>query len=112
MPWWPTNNAMVPRREISQEICFFPYSEESEVDENRRTFGLVVGPTGTGKTEIVRNLCNRYSHGVIYHDVREPKAFSSGLTKSVAMKISPSSVFDLTFLPTISCIISYPTVRN
>ena len=63
----PTNNAMVPRREISKEILdlFFPYSEECEVDENRQTFRFVVGPTGTGKTEIVKYLCNKYPRGIL-----------------------------------------------
>ena len=83
---------MIRREGISEELVdlFFP-----RAGKLRRKFGLIVGPTGTGKTVLVTNLCNSYPEGVLYYEVREPKALATGLARAVSMKIAPSNVFDL-----------------
>lgn len=88
----PVGAEWIPREEISKELVdlFFPKGGEL-----RRTFGLIVGPTGTGKTVLVSDLCNQYPEGVLFYEVREPKTFASGLARAVSMKISPSNVIDL-----------------
>ena len=87
---------MVPRKKTSRELIdlFFPRLSLEE-DQEVRTFGLIVGPTGTGKTAVVTNLCNIYPKGVLYFEITEPKTFSTGLAKSLAMKIAPPNIFDL-----------------
>lgn len=79
-------NLMLQHREdFSEEIVnlFFPqqYSEDPEEDpqltRSRARFGLIVGPTGTGKTILVTDLCNRFSKGVIYFQVCEPTVFTN-----------------------------------
>ena len=40
-------------------------------------FGVMLGPSGTGKTALVRQLCARYPHGVLYHEIFEQAADST-----------------------------------
>lgn len=62
----PVGAELMPREEISKELVdlFFPHGGKL-----RRTFGLIVGPTGTGKTVLVSDLCNKYPEGVLFYDV-------------------------------------------
>ena len=61
------DDQMISRDDIAQEIVdlFFPHSDNGE-DEgavkkgSKRSFELIVEPTGTGKTALVTNLCNTY----------------------------------------------------
>ena len=61
------DDQMISRDDIAQEIVdlFFPHSDNGE-DEgavkkgSKRSFELIVEPTGTGKTALVTNLCNMY----------------------------------------------------
>ena len=57
-------------------------------------FGVFVGPSETGNTIAVKDLCHRYPEGVLYHEISEPKSFVPTLAKEMGMKIKPSSVFD------------------
>ena len=97
---------MISRDVTAEEIVdlFFPCSDKGEDqgvvgNGSKRSFGLIVGPTGTGKTALVTNLCNMLPE--LFYEVREPEAFSTDLATALAMKIAPSSVFDL-FLSYIS----------
>ena len=58
-------------------------------------FGVVVGPTGTGKTSITRNLANKHPEGTIYLEVREPSLFIKELAKEIGMKTEPSNFIDI-----------------
>ena len=51
------------------------------------TFGLIVGPTGTGKSALVTKECNRFPKGVLYYNVCEPTVFARKLAETVGMKI-------------------------
>lgn len=53
-----------------------------------KQYDVMVGPTGTGKTLLVRNMCNKFPEGVLYCEVIEPKEFVTQLAK-VGMKIAP-----------------------
>ena len=58
-------------------------------------FGVVLGPSGTGKTTIVRRLCARYRHGIIYHEVFDPRSLKDDLAKAVGMVTEPKNLVDL-----------------
>ena len=64
-------------------------------------FGVVLGPSGTGKTTIVRRLCARYRHGIIYHEVFDPRSLKDDLAKAVGMVTEPKNLVDL-LLPYVS----------
>ena len=88
---------MISREKTAEEIVelFFPKSDEDASKGDRHSFGLIIGPTGTGKTCLVTNLCNKFPKGVIYYEVVEPKTFSVNLSKALSMKTAPSNIFDL-----------------
>ena len=83
------------RKEYEDEVkeCFFP--SVPELRETNKGFGIIVGPTGSGKTTLVTGLCNKFPGGVLYYHVTNPMVFSKGLATAVGMKTSPSNVFDL-----------------
>ena len=88
----PSN--MVPREDLAKEMVylFFPYDRQTR---KRTTFGLIVGPTGTGKTALVTKECNTCPEGVLYYNVCEPKVFAHELAEAVGMKVGPSNILDL-----------------
>ena len=44
-------------------------------DPCNKQFGVVVGPTGTGKSALIREVCNKDPKGTLYVEVREPEEF-------------------------------------
>jgi len=54
-----------------------------------------VGPTGTGKTSMVRKLCNKYPEGILYQEVVNTNNFLKYLAKELGMKIASSNIFDI-----------------
>jgi len=83
---------MVRRPKLDKELykLFYPTSPTKD-----KFFGIVMGPSGTGKTFAIRNLCRSYPSGAIYYEVREHSFFAENLSKEVDLKIKPSNVFDL-----------------
>ena len=55
----------------------------------------MLGPSGTGKTTLVRQLCARYPHGVLYHEVFDPCALTQELARAAGMIVKPQNLFDL-----------------
>ena len=91
---------LIPREDIAEEVkrFFFPEykaGKRETDDKYANGFGIIVGPTGSGKTTLVVNLCNKFPQGVLYYHSMEPEVFSENLAETVAMKIHPSSIFDL-----------------
>ena len=60
-----------------------------------KQYGVIVGPTGTGKTSMIRSMCNKFLNGMLYCEVTEAKKFMRELAVSLNMKISPSNITDL-----------------
>ena len=58
-------------------------------------FGIVVSPSGCRKTYAIKQFCNEYPSGMLYHKVKGPSAFVSGLSEEIGMKTSPRTVLDL-----------------
>ena len=93
---------MLPREKATMEIAdlFFPYKPHSQPVtepttaatgnlslEEGKGFGLMVGPTGTGKTATITCACNKFPKGVLYTKVFEPNVFDRDLAKEISMKI-------------------------
>lgn len=57
-------------------------------------FGVVIGPSRSGKMSAIREMCYKYPDGIIYFEIGEPKNFVNVLSRSVGMKTSPSIVVD------------------
>ena len=96
-PPMSTKNS-IPREDIEEEIkiCFFPdYKKVGNRETDKHGFGIMVGPMGSGKTTLVLKLCNEFPQGVLYYHAMNPEVFCKGLAEAAAMKISPSSIFDL-----------------
>lgn len=64
-------------------------------DDIRKQFGVVVGCTGTGKSEMVRIMCNKSQEGTIYYKPIEAKNFTMKLVRDLGMKIAPSNIMDI-----------------
>lgn len=93
---------VVPRDNISTMISEFlklspRHHESKENEQPKAKLGLVMGPSGTGKSILLREVCNKFPHGLIYIEVVEPVSFPIALAKEISMKLAPSSVLDLLF---------------
>ena len=92
-------NRMVPRDELSAMISEFlklsPRHHEAGKGNQKARLVLVVGPSGTGKSVLMRDLCNKFPHGLLYLEVVEPASFPTNLAKEIGMKLSPSNVLYL-----------------
>jgi len=58
---------VIPRKKINNKkngrLIFL--KAEHQHYQNQRTFGLIIGPTGTGKTTLVTKLCNMLPEGML-----------------------------------------------
>lgn len=61
----------------------------------KKSFGLIVVPTGNGKTPLVKKECNRFPRGVPYYNVCEPEMFTKELAEEIGMRVGPSNILDL-----------------
>ena len=62
---------------------------------HNKQFGVIVGPTGTGKSAVVRNVCNKDPEGTLYVEVTEPGEFVQQLAHELNLKIVPSNILDI-----------------
>ena len=58
-------------------------------------FGVVVGPSGTGKTLLMREVCNDFPKGVLYVEIFDAHSCVKELAKAAGMVTSPQSLVDL-----------------
>lgn len=90
----------MPRNDDEQLHWFIKHDlkgddmETANVDDQKH-FGVMVGPTGMGKTSIVRQQCHKFPMGVLYYKIVEPKTFTTRLADELDMKISSPNIFDL-----------------
>ena len=87
------NAAGVPRPEVATYLTKWFLPEERLLPVTR--FGVIIGPSGTGKTSAVRELCNNNPHGVLYFEIKEPNSFVKQLSKELEIKTSPNTMLDL-----------------
>ena len=61
-------------------------------------FGVVLGPSGTGKTYLTMLACSLYPSGVIYHEVYHPSFLAKDLAAAVGMRLrGDANIFDVLF---------------
>ena len=61
-------------------------------------FGVVLGPSGTGKTYLTKFACSLYPSGVIYHEVYVPSFLAKDLAAAVGMRLRrDANIFDVLF---------------
>ena len=63
--------------------------------QKKKTFGVILGPTGSGKTTLVREICNDYTSGVLYMELSDSESFNRVLAKTIGMDLEPTSWFDV-----------------
>ena len=85
---------MIPRSEIAADVSKMFLPEPTSKTEFLR-FGVVIGPSGSGKMSAIRDMCCKYPEGALYYKIGEPNNFISALSKEIGMKTSPTTFIDL-----------------
>ena len=64
----PLNTEPVFQPDIATELTklFFPSNNKANC------FGVIIGPSGRGKTTAISELCNKSPYGVLYHKIVNP----------------------------------------
>ena len=83
----------VPCPDITDKIyeMYFP-NEQKKLGH----FGVILGPSGSGKSVATRDLCEKHPKGVLYVDIVEPNVFHKDLATCIGMKLQPNNIEDLT----------------
>ena len=68
--------------------------DEDDLDKGTG-FCVIVGPSGTGKTVCVTQICNESPKGALYVEIVSANSFTSDLAKEISMKTEPSGIIDL-----------------
>lgn len=64
--------------------------------ESLSVFGVILGPSGTGKSYLTELACNMWPKGVLYHHIDVPSELPVGLAKTIGMKLKhDANVFEL-----------------
>ena len=63
-----------PSLEDDLNVLLHPDNEDDK-------FGVVIGPSGTGKIAMLRKVCRRRLEGVLYYEVFDPVCFAQDLGK-------------------------------
>ena len=66
-------------------------------DKEDDKFGVVIGPSGTGKTAMLRKVCRRRPEGVLYYEVFDPVCFAQDLGEAAGMIQRPEGIIDFVF---------------
>ena len=91
------------RPNFSKENLVVDRSSEIELIVNNfirpkpesKLFGVILGPTGTGKTYLTQSVCNRDSReGVLYYHIQED-IYPTGMAKAIGMRLEPNGLFDV-----------------
>lgn len=79
-----SKEVVIKRKEQQQKI-------RNVIDADDALFGVVIGPTGTGKTHLTRlACCEPHTPGVLYHEIGDAASFPHHLVKTIGMKLKSS----------------------
>ena len=70
-------------------------SASADSQDLNRFYGVVIGPSGTGKTLLTRRVCNIDPVGVLYHEIYDPGRAAEEMAKTAGLILSPNSLVDL-----------------
>ena len=102
----PLRSTVISRPEVLEEVKVaigFPQRppgvvsrdvDKDDLDEEKG-FCVIVGPSGTGKTVCITQICNESPKGALYVEIVSPGSFTSDLAKEISMKTEPSGIIDL-----------------
>ena len=92
----PTTFVPVDRPDLEKSVydLLHPYPKNG-VEDN--LFGVVIGPSGTGKTALLRKMCCRDLEGILYLEICDPRYISLDLRDAVGMIQTPTWPIDLAF---------------
>ena len=105
-PTIPLRSTVISRPKVLEEVKVaigFPQRppgvvsrdvDKDDLDEGKG-FCVIDGPSGTGKTVCIRQICNESPKGALYVEIVSPDCFTSKLAKEISMKTEPSSIIDL-----------------
>ena len=87
----------IDRPVLEQKLKRLIYPDPGTIEDlsGSGMFGIVIGPSGTGKTALVRRMCNRDPKGILYFEVFDPLCFAQDLGTAVGMVQRPTSPIDL-----------------
>ena len=105
-PTIPLRSTVISRPEVLEKVkvvIVFPQRQPGvvsrDVDKDDfdevKGFCVIVGPSGTGKTVCIRQICNESPKGALYVEIVDANSFMSKLSKEISMKTEPSSIIDL-----------------
>lgn len=74
------------------------------IETDDALFGVIVGPTGTGKTHLTRlACCEPHTPGILYHEIGDASSFPQELANTIGMRLKSSfNVLDLLIWNVIS----------
>ncbi len=91
----------IDRPLLEQELKQLVYPRSVEDLSNEGLFGIIIGPSGTGKTALLRKICSSDPKGVLYFKVLnlDPQCLrvAQDLVTVVGMVQQPTSPIDLLF---------------
>ena len=58
-------------------------------------FGVILGPSGSGKSVAIRDLCEKHLKGILYVEIIKPIIFHKDLATCIGMTLQPSNIEDL-----------------
>ena len=90
----PLTSTWTDRSEVEQKLTQL-ITRPGRANVDVRSFGVVLGPSGTGKTALTRLVCRRHPVGTIYHEIYDPLSAAEELAKAAGLIISPEYFLDL-----------------
>ena len=91
-----TLSLIVARDKLEKDIKYLlrPSSKTNDVE----MFGLIIGPSGAGKTCAVKKVCSQNPSGILYFEISEAENFHEKLAEEIGMQIKPGKTYlDLLF---------------
>ena len=94
-PPLPYSSVSIDRQPVKESLLEVIKDSRSNVAADDHSFQIVLGPSGTGKTLLTRQVCNEITLGVLYHEIYEPAEIGKELANACGLKLGPSGVLDL-----------------